>query len=92
MFVRLRIMAHDALKHIMLDNDHAPLSDHTTKVIYNTIKTAEIDESFANELDWECANAFNEQTSDGYDDLLELFAHMPDGLAELLVQHDIIEG
>ncbi len=91
MFIKLRIMAHEALKQVMLDNDHAPLFDHTTKVIYNTIKTAETDEGFANELDCECADAFDEQTADGYDDLLELFTDMPDGLAKLLVRHDIIE-
>ena len=91
MFIKLRIMAHEALKQVMFDNDHAPLFDHTTKVIYNTIKTAETDEGFANELDCECADAFDEQTADGYDDLLELFTDMPDGLAKLLVRHDIIE-
>lgn len=91
MFVKLRIMAHDALKKIMLDNDHAPLSDHTTKVIYNTIKMAETDEGFANALDNECADAFVEQTADDYDDLLELFTDMPEELAKLLVCNDIIE-
>lgn len=91
MFIKQRIMAHEALKHIMLDNDHAPLFDHTTKVIYNTIKMAETDEGFANALDCECADAFDEQTADGYDDLLELFTDMPDGLAKLLVCNDIIE-
>jgi len=91
MFIRLRIQAHDALKQVMLDNDHAPLFDHTTKVIYNTIKTAETDEGFANELDCECADAFDEQTADGYDDLLELFTDMPEDLRDLLTRYNIIK-
>ena len=59
MFVRLRIQAHNALKKIMLDCDHEPLFDHTTRLIYDTIKTAETDEGFANELDCECENLFD---------------------------------
>ena len=91
MFIKLRIMAHEALKKAMLDNDRTPLFDHTIKVIYDTIKTAETDDGFANALDCECADAFDEQTADGYDDLLELFTHMSDGLKKLLVCNDIIE-
>ena len=91
MFIRLRIQAHDALKKIMLDGDHAPLFDHTTRLIYNTIKTAETDEGFANELDCECTDLFDEQTADGYDDLLSLFADIPDALGKLLSRYGIIE-
>lgn len=91
MFIRLRIKAHDALKKIMLDGDHAPLFDHTTRLIYDTIKAAETDECFANELDCECAYIFDEQTADGYYDFLSLFSDIPDSLGELLSRYGIIE-
>lgn len=90
MFIRLRIQAHDALKNYM-HGDHAPLFDRTTRRIYDIIKTAETDEGFANELDCECADLFDEQTADGYDDLLSLFADIPDALGKLLSRYGIIE-
>ena len=90
MFIKQRIMAHEALKHIMLDNDHAPLFDHTTRLIYNTVKTAETDEGFANELDCECADFFDEQTAEGFDDVLDLFSHPNGELRNLLKRHEII--
>lgn len=84
MFIKIRIRAHEALKRIMLGNDHAPLLNNTVKIIYNTIKTAETDEAFANELDEICADAFCGQTAEGYDDLLQLFVVPTAGLLELL--------
>ena len=84
MFIRIRTRAHEALKRIMLDDNHAPLLGSTVKVIYNTIKTAETDEAFANELDEVCAEAFYEQTAEGYDDLLQLFAFPTSDLLKLL--------
>ena len=91
MFVRLRIKAHNALKKIMLDFDHEPLSDHTTRLIYDTIKTAETDDGFANELDCECENIFDVRTADGYGDLLSLFVDIPEELGQLLLRYGIID-
>lgn len=91
MFIRMRIKAHDALKIIMLDGDHAPLLDNTTSLIYDTIKTAETDDGFANELDLECENLFDERTAEGYDDLLSLFDDIPEELGQLLSRYGIIE-
>lgn len=92
MFVRLRIKAHDALKNYM-HGDHAPLFDHTTRLIYNIIKTAETNEAFANSFDWECAEAFDGQTAECYDDLVMLVSEddsMPDDLRDLLTRYNII--
>lgn len=91
MFVRLRIQAHNALKKIMLDCDHEPLFDHTTRLIYDTIKTAETDEGFANELDCECENLFDGRAADGCGDLLSLFADIPEELGQLLLRYGIID-
>ncbi len=94
MFIRLRIQAHDALKKIMLDGDHAPLFDHTTRRIYDIIKTAETNEAFANSFDWECAEAFDGQAAEGYDDLVMLVAEddsMPEDLRDLLTRYNIIK-
>ena len=88
MFIEIRITAKDALKHIMLNN-HSPLNDKTTEAIYKTIMKAEIDEGFANELDFVCNNAFA-SCADGYDDLLRLFDDMNEGLHDLLHNHAII--
>lgn len=93
MFVRLRIMAHNALKDYM-HSDHAPLYDDTTRLIYDIIKTAETNEAFANELDFECANAFNNRMADDYDDLINLFDCLddaPEGLQHCLRQYNIIK-
>ncbi len=38
-----------------------------------------------------CAYDFDEQTADGYDDLLSLFADIPDALGKLLSRYGIIE-
>lgn len=90
MFVRLRIMAHDALKNYM-HSDHAPLLDETTHMMYDIIKTAETNEAFANEFDFECANAFHDETADDYDDLVYMLAEdMTEDLRDLLTRYNII--
>lgn len=94
MFIRLQIQAHDALKKIMLDGGHAPLLEHTTRRIYDIIKTAETNEAFANSFDWECAEAFDRHTAKGYDDLVMLVAEddlMPEDLLDLLTRYNIIK-
>ena len=93
MFVRLRIMAHDALKNYMM-SDHPPLYDDTTQLIYDIIKTAETDPAFAMAFDNECARAFDGETSNGYDDLVQLFDCLddtPEELEKFLKYHKIIK-
>ncbi len=65
-------------------------SDYLNRVIYNTLKTAAINGGFANELDQVCAEAFDEQTAEGYNDLLDLFVRMPKPLRELLTRYDVV--
>ncbi len=91
MFVRLRIMAHDALKNYM-HGDHEPMYDDTIRRIYAVIAMAETNEAFANSLDMECAEAFDGQTAEDYDDLVNLFDCLddaPDGLQDLLTRYGI---
>lgn len=91
MFVRLRIMAHDALRNYM--NSDPELYADTAHLISKVIKKAETDVVFANELDFECCKAFNEQTADEYYDLVNLFDCLddaPDELRDLLTRYDII--
>lgn len=91
MFVRLRIMAHDALKNYM-NAEHEPMYDDTTRLVYDVIKTAETDHGFACELDFECCKAFDEQTAEDYDDIVNLFDCLddaPDGLRDLLTRYGI---
>lgn len=90
MFIRLRIMAHDALRNYM--NSDPELYADTAKLISKVIKEAETDIVFANELDFECCNAFDEQTADDYYDLVNLFDCLddaPDGLRDLLTRYGI---
>lgn len=90
MFVRLRIMAHDALKNYM--NSDPELYTDTAHLISKVIEKAETDIVFANELDFECCKAFNEQTADEYYDLVNLFDCLddaPDGLQDLLTRYGI---
>ena len=91
MFIRLRIMAHEALKNYM-HGEHEPLNGDTTLRIYDIIKTAETSEAFANSFDMECADAFDEQTADGYDDLVMLLnskKYMPEDLRDLPTRYGI---
>lgn len=91
MFVRLRIMAHDALKNYM-HGEHEPLNGDTTLRIYDVIRTAETNTPFADALDFECSMAFDEETAEGYEDLVLLFnskKYMPEGLRELLTRYGI---
>ena len=89
MFIRLRMMAHEALTRIMFNHECA-MPDNLDHVIYNTLKTAAINGGFANELDQVCAEAFDEQTAEGYDDLLDLFVRMSKPLRDLLTRYGII--
>ena len=86
MFIKMRLSAHEALKRYML-NDHAPLDWDTTKLIYDIIAKAEIDEAFATAFDCACAELFTDQTADELDDLVSLVADMPEELDELLKKH-----
>lgn len=91
MFIRLRMMAHEALKEYM-HGKHPPLYGDTTLRIYDIIKTAETNEAFANSFDMECAEAFDEQTAEGYDDLVMLLnskKYMPEDLRDLLTRYGI---
>lgn len=93
MFVRLRIKAHEALRNYM-NSDHEPLFDDTTRLIYDVIKTAETNEAFAGAVDFECAMAFEGQTADDYDDLVNLFDCLddaPEGLERCLKQYGVIK-
>ena len=90
MFIRLRMKASEALTRIMFGYECSIPSDYLNRVIYNTLKTAAINGGFANELDQVCAEAFDEQTAEGYDDLLDIFVRMPKPLRELLTRYDII--
>ena len=92
MFIKLRMMAHEALKEYMHGN-HPPLYGDTTSRIYDIIRTAETSEAFANSFDMECAEAFDEQTAEGYDDLVMLLSskkYMPEDLRDLLKRYSII--
>lgn len=90
MFVRLRIMAHDALKNYM-QGEHELYAD-TTRLVYSVIALAETNYSFADELDHVCAEAFDGQTAEDYDDLVNLFDCLddaPEELQELLARYGI---
>ena len=88
MFVRLAMPAHKALKHYMMENPS--LGPLTLRRIYGAIAEAELDEGFADELDFLCADAFVGQMSEGYDDLGRLFSEPTDELYLLLRRHGII--
>ena len=94
MFVRLRMMAHEALKEYM-HGKHPPLYGDTTLRIYDIIKTAETSEAFANSFDMECADAFSDETADGYDDIVMILGskrYMPEQLRDLLTRYGINIG
>ena len=94
MFVRLRIMAHEALKNYM-HGDHEPMYDDTIRRIYAVIATAETSEAFANSFDMECADAFSDETADGYDDIVMILGskrYMPEQLRDLLTRYGINIG
>lgn len=94
MFIRLRISAHDALKNYM-HGEHGPMYDDTVRLIYDVIKTAETNEAFANALDFECAQAFDGQTADDYDDLVNLFDCLDDapaGLMQVLAHYGVFNS
>lgn len=92
MFVRLRIMAHNALAQWMVENqnDFSDLNSKTLSVLIDTTSKASSNLAFANELDEVCANAFDEQTAEGFDDVLDLFRHPNGELRNLLNRHEII--
>lgn len=92
MFVRLRIMAHTALAQGMADNPDwiASVDSATLSRVINTMSKADGSTAFANELDEVCANAFDEQTAEGFDDLLDLFRRPSGDLRDLLTRYNII--
>lgn len=90
MFIKMRMSAHEALKQYML-NSHAPLNEKTAKLIYAIIAEAETDEGFANVFDFECAKLFDEQTAEGYDDLIELIDEMPPELEDFLKESGLLD-
>ena len=92
MFVRLRIQAHDALAQWMVENQNglSDLDSKTLSVLIDTMSKAGNNRAFANELDEVCANAFDEQTAEGFDDVLDLFRHPNGELRNLLKRHEII--
>ena len=62
-------------------------------LVYDIIKTAETCEAFANSFDMECAEVFDEQTAEGYDDVVMLLSskkYMPKDLRDLLTHYNII--
>ena len=92
MFVRLRMMAHEALKEYMRRDPS--LYAYTANLISKIIKKAETDRLFANELDFECCKAFNEQTAEDYYDLVQLFdciEDAPEELRDFLKRYNIIK-
>lgn len=93
MFVRLRIMAHTALAQGMADNPDwiASVDSATLSRVINTMSKADGCCAFANELDEVCANAFDEQTAEGFDDLLDLFRRPSGDLRDLLTRYNIKE-
>lgn len=90
MFIKMRMSAHEALKQYML-TDHSPLNRDTTKLIYDIIAKAETDDAFANNFDLACADAFVEQTAEGYDDLIELIDEMPPELEDFLRESGLLD-
>ena len=91
MFIRLRIMAHDALARAIEERGIENISSNNLSIMINTMHKAGIDEGFANELDQACANAFDEQTAEEYEDLACVFEKPTDELKELLEGRGIIE-
>lgn len=87
MFIRQRMMAHEALRAHMADDNRPPMSRRLTARIYKAITEAENNPSFANVLDNVCADAFCDQTAEGYGDLVQLFDDPPDALAALLEKY-----
>jgi len=87
MFIRLRMMAHEALREYMARAARPPMSRRLTARIYKAITEAENSGTFANELDWVCSNAFEDQTAEGFGDLIQDFEQPPEELADLLEKY-----
>lgn len=92
MFIRLRMMAHTALAQGMTENQNwiCEVDSDTLSRVINTMHKADNNCAFANELDEVCANAFDEQTAEGFDDLLDLFNKPSGELRDLLKRYNII--
>lgn len=92
MFIRLRMMAHNALAQWMVENQNgfSDLDSKMLSVLIDTMSKAGSNLAFANELDEVCANAFDEQTAEGFDDVLDLFKRPNGELRDLLTRYDII--
>ena len=91
MFIRLRMMAHTALAQGIADNQNwlEEVDSTTLSRIINTMHKADNNRAFANELDEVCSNAFDEQTAEGFDDLLDLFKKPNSELRDLLTRYGI---
>lgn len=87
MFIRLRMMAHEALRAYMADDNRPPMSRRLTARIYKAITEAENNPGFANVLDNVCADAFGDQTAEGFGDLIQDFENPPEELAALLEKY-----
>lgn len=92
MFIRLRMMAHNSLAQWMVgkQNGFSDLDSQTLSVLIDTMSKASSNLAFANELDEVCANAFDEQTAEGFDDVLDLFKRPNGELRDLLTRYGII--
>lgn len=77
MFVKEAMMAHEALKRLMLRGPFPAITPDRTAIIYDIIKEAELDDGFANEIDFAFASAFVDGTALGYSDLVRVFDDMP---------------
>lgn len=90
MLIRERMMAHAALKELMLRRDRPAIAPDTMGIIYETILQAECDDAFANDLDLAFADSFADDTADGLSDLLTAFEDMPTRIYDTLKRKRII--
>lgn len=89
MFVKERMMAHVALKELMLRRAHAAVAPETARLIYRVIAEAEADDLFATELDFEVGRLFEGGMADDLTDIVPVFVYVPCGVRKLLERHRI---
>lgn len=76
MFIRIRLLAHEALRRYMSDNgDHARLPAALTARVYGIIWKAGDNDGFAAEFNNLCSAALKDATAEGYGELIELVEH-----------------
>ncbi len=90
MFIRERMMAHVALKELMLRRDRPAIAPGTMATVYETILQAECDDAFANDLDLAFEDSFADGTADGLTDLLTAFEDMPKRTYDTLKRKRIV--